>query len=487
MSESNRKKRIAIVGAGLSGLTAAFRLLQQTSYEQQFEITLYEKSSRIGGVFGTVEQDGYRLETGADSFITNKPQALQLCEDLRLTERLISTQSEFRRSLILHQGKPVPTPKGFNLMVPQQLWPLLSSPLLSVRGKLRVLGEILVRSNPQQDESLSGFVTRRFGRELMENIVQPMIGGIYTADPEKLSLRATLPRFLEMEAEYGSLLKSIWKNRKQLLRSQKEKASGVRYGLFASLKEGMSELLQALWQKVEPQVDCQLGTQVEQITFDSASKQYTIQSTNAQNEKQQHTFDALILATPGQTSAKLARDFAPQWSQAMTGIEYASSAIVVTGHRLADIEHNMDAFGLVIPNKENRQILAVSFTSRKFAQRAPEGSIQLRTFVGGAMQPENLKLNDDQLTELVLKELAEIFGVSGTPETVKVARWNQAMPQYHVGHLEKVERIKQLQTEHPNFESIGNALDGVGLPDVIATATAAVKRLLETWDTKKDH
>jgi len=215
VGETSRSMRWAIVGGGLSGLAASHHLLRlSTQRKTPVEIELFEASDRLGGVFGTVEQDGYRLETGADMFITNKPAGLELAKSLGLENRLIETDATFRRSLILRNGKPVPTPAGFDLMAHRNLAAYLRSPLLSPRGKLRAMREYFIPADPRDDESLRSFATRRFGREAFERMIQPMIGGIYTADPEKLSLRATLPRFLEMESEHGGVLRGVLRQRK---------------------------------------------------------------------------------------------------------------------------------------------------------------------------------------------------------------------------------------------------------------------------------
>lgn len=496
-------RRVAVIGGGITGLAACHFLRQQATVAQQpLDITLFEASDRCGGVFGTLTEGGYRLETGADMFITNKPGGIQLVRELGLESRLIETQNRYRRSLILRRGRPVPTPAGFDLMVPRNPWPLLKSPLLSPAGKLRVMAETLIPGAPREDETLASFATRRFGREAFERIIQPMVGGIYTADPQRLSLRATLPRFLEMEAQHGSLIRAAWQEQRAARKRQtanagttspEQSASGARYGLFLSFDDGMSVLQDELVSQLERTCQLQRQTPVtELIPLNGNSTDHAASVTEAAGESVHRgpryrlqgeagqslgEFDGVVLAVPAYRAAKLLAGPAPDLAAELSAIEYASAAIVLTGYRLEQISHPLDAFGLVIPAIERRRILAVSCTSRKFPNRAPEGSIQLRTFVGGALQQALLEETDERLSEIVREELGSIFGVSGEPELLRVVRWNRAMPQYHLGHVERVGRIRMLSRSIPTLELAGNAYEGVGIPDVIESARLAATRL----------
>ena len=468
---SKRTPRVAIIGGGISGLSAAHRLTELRSESQRpLDITLFEASDRLSGVMGTEEIDGYHVETGADSFITDKPWAVNLAKRLGLEDRLISTDARYRRSLVLHNGKPQPIPEGFMLLAPSKIGPILKSPLISPWGKLRLGMEYLLpRGNNGEDESLAHFVRRRLGREVLDRIVQPLVGGIYTSDPEKLSLRATLPRFLDMEKEYRSLIRA---SRHQSTKRNDSSGSGARYGLFATFANGISELFAALIASLN-NCDVRLNTTVTRLTPGPENASATLETADGRHEE----FDAVIAALPAYRASDLVAAFAAPLAAQLQSIEYASSAIVVTGHRLADVADPLNAFGLVIPAVENRKILAVSFTSRKFPNRAPDGCVQLRTFVGGAMQPELLKLDDEQLLSLVRSELAELLGVQGEPQIARIARYQQAMPQYHVGHLERVERIESAAAALPFFELAGNAYHGVGIPDCVHSSEQAAERV----------
>lgn len=468
---TSQQPRVAIIGGGISGLSAAFRL-KELSEEQNIplHVELFEAEHKHGGVFGTIDESGYRVDIGADMFITNRPIGIDFAKRLGLESRLISPDKTFQRSFILRNGKPVPTPPGFNLMVPERVWPMLKSPLLSWPGKLRAGWEYFVpRKQNDQEESLGQFVRRRFGKEAFERLVQPLVGGIYTADPERLSLKATLPRFLEMEQRHGSLIRAA-RQRKTNQNGKPNGVSGVRYGLFVGFPNGMSELQDAYFTAIQDWAALNFAMPV--LGIEKKDGKYAIHT-----ETKSEVFDGVLCCVPAHVSSRLLANVDEGLSACLSEIPYASAAIVVSGHRLADIEHPMDGFGLVIPHVERRRILAVSFASRKFPGRAPEGCILLRTFVGGALQPELLEHNDDELIAIVQEELRDIFGMRAAPQFAEVVRWNNAMPQYHVGHLDRVARIEALMNEHAGLGVAGNGFRGVGIPDVIEYAENSVERV----------
>jgi oxygen-dependent protoporphyrinogen oxidase len=468
--------RVAIIGGGLAGLSAAFRLHELCERDgRPRELVLFEAGSQLGGIVGTRCIDGYTVELGADSFITNKPWAVDLCRRLGIDGRLIPTDVRYRRSLVLRNGKPVPVPEGFQLLAPLSVGAVLRSPIFSWRGKLRLACEYFVpRGKPDGDESLASFVRRRLGREALERLIQPLVGGIYTSDPEKLSLRATMPRFLNMEQAHGSLIRALrWEQR--VGRNEDSAASGARYGLFAAPAGGISELVAALAGKVRQQADVRLESEVVGLAQHGDGRGFAV---NLADQTRQ-SFDAVILAVPAYRAARLIASFAASLAEKLDKIEYASTAIVVSGHKLADISHPLNAFGLVVPAIEKRRILAVSFTNRKFPGRAPDGCVQLRTFVGGAMQPELMQLTDDEITALVRQELEQILGVTWRPDFAIVARWMRSMPQYHVGHLDLVAAIERDLSGLPNLALAGHAYKGVGIPDAIHSGEAAADRVFQ--------
>ncbi len=337
--------------------------------------------------------------------------------------------------------------------------------------------ELLVPARRDEtDESLADFARRRFGTEALERIIQPMVGGIYTSDPERLSMRATMERFVAMEREHGSVIRGMRAEQARNKGDRDPGASGARYGLFASLKTGMHELQDRLAERIVAQgTVVRKGARVTDLTRgpEGVWRVTSVSGGVASTDE----FDSVVNALPAWEAAALLRTTAPALAADLAAIEYASTAIVVSGHALADIAHPLDAFGLVIPARERRRILAVSFTSRKFADRAPVGCVQLRTFVGGAMQPELLNQSDEDIVRLVRGELADILGVRGEPRFAIVARWNRAMPQYHVGHLDRVQRIERLAESMPGFALAGNAYRS-RLADVIHSGEQAAERVM---------
>lgn len=485
-------RRVAIIGGGISGMAAALRLSELSTPRNPLEIHLFEAGPRLGGLVASEQIGDCLIERGADSFITNKPGGVQLCRKLGLESQLIGTDDKNRRSLILARGVPIETPEGLNLIAPGSAWSILKSPILSWRGKLRCLLEPLIPRREQDgDESLASFTTRRLGKEMLDRIVQPMVGGIYTADPEKLSLLATLPRFLEMERRHGSLFEAT-QSADGLVGGAERAASGARYGLFATLKHGMSQLMDALEARVRKVAIVECRAKVREIVrpLVAASPLATSTSpggrggiagevawTDAHGDERRTAFSAVILATPAHQMADILKSAAPTAAAELDQIEYASSAIVVTGHEARRIDHPLNAFGLVIPAIEKRRILSVSFLNRKFPRRAPPDKAILRTFIGGALQPEMFELSDSQLIDVTLSELRSIFGVKADPEFAVVARYPRAMPQYHVGHLDRVSRIRQSLQATPWIALAGNTLGGVGLPDSILSGEKAADQI----------
>jgi oxygen-dependent protoporphyrinogen oxidase len=457
--------RVAVLGGGIAGLSAAHRLVELAP--RTVDVVLVEKQARLGGALHTVARDGYLIETGADMFITDKPWAVALSERLGLAARLVGTDDRFRRSLVLSRGRPVPVPEGFVLMAPTRIGPILKTPLLSPLAKLRMAAEVLVaRRTEAGEESLASFVRRRFGAEVLDRIVQPLVAGIYTADAERLSMHAALPRFVEMERKAGSLVLASLRERG----ARPEGASGARYGLFVAPAGGLRELVTAL-ERALTQAGVHIRCGVACTRIEPARAGYRLSLGEETLE-----CDALVVALPAWAATPLFERAAPDVAAALARIRHASTAVVVSGHRLADIAHPLDAFGLVVPAVERRRVIAVSFASRKFPGRAPEGRVLLRTFVGGALQEELLRREDDDVADLVREELRDLLGVRGA-DFFEVVRHERAMPQYEVGHLGIVAAIERSLAAHPRLALAGNAFEGVGIPDCVRSGERAAERL----------
>ena len=466
-----QESSIAIVGAGITGLSAAYYLQQQ---RPDLNITLLESSDKPGGILQTVERDGFLVELGPDMFTTRDSEAVELCGELGIEDQLISTNKNHRGAYIVYRGKLCKMPLGWTMMTPTRMGAILKTPLLSWKGKLRVFAEVFIpRKKSGGDESLASFTRRRLGQEALERIIQPLISGIYTADPEKLSMQATLADFLAMERTGKGLIREGIKQ----LRSQssQESSTGARYGAFVAPKYGMQSIIAALTKQLKTNT-LKLGQRVKQLEFKNDAWQLTIeQDTQGTTTRQ---FDRLLLTTSSQITGRLLQESYPELSKLIADIPLAGAAIVTMGYRFCDIDHPLDAFGVVVPQTENRPLIAISMASQKFAGRAPQDSVLFRIFAGGALQPEVLQWGEDQLIESAKQQLRELLGVNGKPIFTQVARWENNMPQYHVGHVELVDKIELELSKTPNLEIAGNAYRGVGIPLCIRNAKSAVKRLI---------
>ena len=460
------QRRIAVIGGGISGLAAAHRLVE---IQPSTNLTLFEASHRVGGVLETVRRDGYLIERSADMFTTKDPWALDLCRRVGLEDQLLNTNEAFRRAFVVHRGKLVPVPAGFTLMSPAKMLPVLKTPLLSWHGKARLAWERFVpRRRDESDESLQDFARRRLGREVYDRLVQPLIGGIYTADPTKLSMQAAMPEFVAMEHEFGNLTRGV---REKAAKTSRE-GTGARYGMFLGLRDGMGSLIDAISRRL-PDGCVQVNSSIQSICRDGNHWQLRLEG-----ELDPRPFDAVILATRAPHASGLLREVDSRLADELASIQYASAVVPVLGYRRDQIAHELNGFGFVVPFVEKRQILSGSFTSIKFPGRAPDGSVLFRVFVGGACQEELVGLPDAELYELAERELSELLGIRGEPQLRELVRWNKAMPQYHLGHLDRVATIERLASDLPAFALAGNAYRGVGIPFCIRSGELAAERVM---------
>ena len=468
--------RVAIIGGGISGLAAAFKLRELAAVgEPAFEVALFERSISLGHALGTVREDGFVMETGADSFLSDKPWALDLAKRLGLEQELIGTRERFRKTHVVRDGHLVEIPDGFTLLAPTRFLPVFRSPLFSLRGKLRMALEPLIP--PRRgggDESLASFVSRRVGREVLERVAQPLMAGIHTADPQSLSLEATMPRFLEMERRHGSLFRGL---RAIPQPAGSNGTSGARWGLFVSFRHGMRTLVDALAARLEGCV--RLGADVIALArIDSGKRWRLVLADNSVFEA-----EAVLLATPAFGAARLLEGCAPDLAHLLADIRYSSVATVNLAYRTSDCPHLPESFGFVAPAIERRKIIAATFSSTKFDGRAPEGAVLMRAFLGGALHEQMMELNEGAMVAAVREEFSALLGLNADPILARVRRWPNAMPQYSVGHIERVARIERELLELPNLTLAGAAYRGVGVPDCVHSAERAAqavfKRLAE--------
>jgi len=463
--------RVAVVGGGVTGLAAAHRLVERLP---AIRLTLFEASGRLGGVLETIRRDGYLIEGGADNWITNIPWANSLCRRIGFEDQLVETNPAHRQAFVIHRGRLCKIPPGFVVMAPTRIWPVLTTPILSPWGKLRLAFEPWVRppATRDDDESLASFVKRRLGREAYERLVQPLIGGIYTGDPEKLSLQSTMARFAEMERTDGSLVRAMVRQARE---NRARGDSGARYSLFVAPRDGMSSFLDALAARL-PTGSIRLNTVVTRLA--RVEQRWNVGI--APGEPAGEPFDAVILAGPANATSRLLRPLAPSLADDLEAVPHASCSIVSLGYRRDQIAHRLDGFGFVVPMIERLRILSASFSSLKYAGRAPEGQVLIRVFIGGACQAELADLPDDQLVQIATADLARLLGISGDPQLVQITRRASAMPQYHVGHPQRVARIEAALDQLANLQLAGNALHGVGIPQCIHSGEQAADRVLES-------
>ncbi|MCL2710937.1 MAG: protoporphyrinogen oxidase [Planctomycetaceae bacterium] len=498
---------IAILGAGTSGLAAAYRLHQLMP---QAVIRVFERRNRTGGVLETLQRDGFQIEQSADNFITTVPWGLDLCKALGLGDQLVQTNPKARRTYVVRKGKLHLLPDGFLMMAPTKLMPMATTPILSPLGKLRAGLELLIPSRKDDiDESMAAFVRRRLGREVFERLVEPLVSGVYAADMEKLSVLATLPRFRDMERQYGSLIWAMQRQLKANKAANLAEQSGARYSMFVTLRNGLSGLCEAMANRL-PAGSLQLGTEVTQIdktpegkwmvkvgcrppggnvgdsrlapqeTFGCSGAEYRTlppggRQPTSQNESQ--LFDAVIAAASVADSSKVLHGSLPVLAEKLGQIEHEGTAIATFAFDSAQVKQEFRGMGFVVPKIEQSPILAGSFSSVKYEHRAPQGKFLIRVFAGGARAPELAVMPEEQLVPLLLQELRKVVHIEGEPHFTTVAHWPNTMPQYNVGHRERIQEIESLVAKEPSLALAGNAFSGVGIPNCIHTGFVAAEKI----------
>ena len=464
---------IIVIGGGISGLAAAHRLTELSrTGSTAYRVTLLEASGRLGGVIATEHARDLLLELGPDSYITDRPSALRLCERLGLTDRLIAPQQGGLKLYTVHRGALEPLPEGFLLMAPTRVGSVLQSPVFSWSGKLRMALEPLIpRRSDDGDESLASFVRRRLGQEVLERVAQPLIGGIYASDPETLSLAATMPRFPEMERNHGSVI--LGSRRAQKRRAQAADETGARWSLFVSINGGMEVLVRRIEEALGPGV-VRLGETVRELSWDPDGRRWRVDTGHGSVEG-----DAVICTLPAFAAARALATLDSELAGELRAIPFSSTATVNLAYRRSDIAHPLDGYGFVVPHVERRKIMACTFSSVKYAGRAPEDVALLRCFAGGALQPDLLDEPDEALEAQVREDLEALLVISGAPILCRTTRYPDCMPQYNVGHLDRVERIETRLQQFPTLALAGKSYRGVGIADCIAGGEAAAAGIVK--------
>ena len=467
--------RIAIVGGGISGLSTAYFLSQRLS-QSQAEIILLETSSRWGGTILSERIGGFVLEGGPDSFVSHKPQALELCRKLGLEGRLVESRPLHRQSYLLSQGKLHALPSGLFSKPPLDQSGLVRTPLLSFRGRLRAALEPLIPSANLEDESVTDFISRRLGREVAEKILEPLVVGIYGGDASALSIRSTFPHLYEAERTCGRLTKSPFQLAKSLFQRMdpRKGAAGRKEeeNPLLSLRGGTAELVEALLKELNKRVDLRLDANVSDALALSHGFQIRI------GREVWEEFDVLILATPAYVSAQILWKAFPTMATLLEKIPYASAIIVSLAYD-EDILADRTGSGFLVTQSEQKTMAACTWMSNKFPGRCREGHALLRSFVGGDQARKWMSSDNGELVCRIKDELVEILGVQKEPVSKKVYRWQNALPQYQVGHHERTERLSRDLKAVPGLYLVGNFLDGVGISDCIRHAERVSEGITE--------
>jgi oxygen-dependent protoporphyrinogen oxidase len=464
-------KRIAIIGGGISGLSAAFALEEKRRAGTPLEYVLFESSSRLGGVLVTervgLDGDACLVEGGPDSFLTEKPQAADLARQVGLGDQLVGSNDPDRKTYILVKNRLVAIPGGLMFMVPTRMWPTLLSPLFSFRTKLRMAGEWFHPPHKADaDESIASMVERHYGSEVVDRLADPLLSGIYGGLASQLSVCAVLPRFAEMEAKHGSLGRAMRSARAGMAKARE----GPAKPLFTSLKDGMQQLVDAVVSRL-PASALRTNAAVQSVQRQPGG--WLISAGRATDH-----FDAVIIATAAPSAGTLLQAVSPALAAELLGIQYTSSVTINLGYDRAVRSSLPPGFGFLVPRSEGRQMLAATFVHNKFPGRVPADRALLRCFIGGDSKEHMLDLSDDEILHIVRDELRQIIGLKADPQFTRVYRWKRAMAQYGVGHLERLQRIEDSLRQLPGLALAGNGYRGIGVSDCVRSGTGAANQVL---------
>lgn len=496
---TDKRRRVVVIGGGITGLAAAYEV---TKSAPSCELVLVESSANLGGNVETCRREGFLIDAGPDSFLRTKPDAARLCEEVGLGAELIAPLPSSHSVTIAHHGKLVPMPAGMVLAVPTRLGPLLETPLLSLRGKLRILGDLFVDKSTVErgDETVSSFLERHFGWEATQHLAGPLLGGIFSGDMDELSIESTFPQLVALERSQGSLIRALFsaervraaqaKNKLEsrstdpldpveffrLLNWLRREGKASIQSPFQSLSGGIGTLIEAIGRQLPPS-SLRLGREV--LALSPNQKKYTV--TLDGNECLDA--DAVLLCAPAHAaSAMLANLPSPRLSDTLAQIPYVSTATVFFAFERAP-EPPLEGSGFIIPRDEGR-LLASTYISSKWGGRAPEGAALLRVFLGGTRDPNVVERSSDaELEQLAREELARFLGpIADRASFTQVFRWLRSRPQPTLGHGARLRRIDEALLPLTGLALAGAAYDGVGLSDCIRQGRAAAKRVLLTLE-----
>jgi oxygen-dependent protoporphyrinogen oxidase len=474
--------RVVIAGAGIAGLACAHRLLAAARERPvPLDLTVLEAADRPGGVIVTERIDGCLVEGGPDCFVSDRPWGIELCRRAGLADEIVGTGERHRRSFILRGRHLLPIPEGYQLLAPSRILPFAATRILGLGGKLRAACDLVLPRGPAaEDESLASFVRRRFGPDTLEGLAQPHLAGIYNADPERLSLRATMPRFLDLERTHRSVILGLMLARRRAPEAARTGVSGARYGLFVTLRSGLQTLTDRLAATL-PAGALRLGTKVARLDPGDRSAAAGPAGGSAAPWRvttyrgESFPADAVVLAMPACAAALLVRPFDDALGGLLGDVPYGGAATVSLAFRRADVPHPLDGFGFVVPRCEGRRLVACTFSHVKFPDRAPEGTVLLRAFLDGRTAGVNAA---PDLERMVRDELRDILGITAAPRFARSFVYPRAMAQYEVGHLARVAAIEAGVSRHAGLALAGNGLRGVGIPDCARSGETAADGIL---------
>lgn len=460
--------RVAIIGGGISGLSAAFYLEKERAAGSPVEYVLFERDNRLGGAIFSENVDGCVVEGGPDSFISEKPWAANLCQELGLGDQIIGSNDHERVTYILVNGRLIPMPDGLMFMVPTKLIPTALSPLFSWSTKIRMGLELL---HPPRvighDETVGDMVRRHFGQEVVDRLADPLLAGVYGGDADSLSVRAVLPRFAEMEEKFGSLTRAMLDAHNKMAAAKKKAGTTKPRPLFSTLKGGMQTMIDAVTARLNPS-NVRTGVRVESIA--RVGKQWQVTSDTGTE-----SYDGVIFATQANVAGRLLGGVNAELSRDLQAVQYSSSVTATLGYSMEQLKNVPQGFGFLVPHSEGTKMLACTFTHKKFPNRAPADKGMIRCFLGGAKDESVQGMSDDEIRSACIQELTKILKVNtlGNPQFVRIYRWKSAMAQYTPGHLERVARIENNIKATQGLAIAGNAFKGIGVPDCVRTGQEA--------------
>lgn len=478
---------VVVVGGGITGLSAAYSVMEHAEKEHvSIQCTILERDPRWGGKILTHTTHDLLIEGGPDSFLTTKPAAMELCKALGLEHRLLPTNAHHNRTFAYCRGKLRELPQGLLAFRPHRVDRLVTSGLLSITGMLR-MGAERVWPRPAsipEDESLSAFFSRRFGREAFTNLLEPLVAGIYAGDAEELSIEATFPRFRELERSYGSVIKGMRAMQRKSVRSSK--TSEKLPSMFMSLRGGLGELIQALIMNLESRnVHLRSGVTVREMAAPSGpTSSYRIVLDSGQTL----SADAVVMTTPTYNASTIIRQMSPELATALDAIPYASTATISLAYKTERMQSSIHGFGFVVPRNEQRTLLAATWSSLKWPDRSRPEDTLVRAYVGGRGREAIFENDDQEIVKVVREELTDMAGIRAVPHYVEVHRWIQAMPQYVLGHPKRLLTTEQLLKRWPRVFLAGAAFRGIGIPDCIRdgmrVGQEAIQKIVQTRNFK---